>query len=212
MNMEIVKITGKGIDHETVKRAVAVLSGGGVVMHATDTCYGLAADVSSINALERLYAIKKMSTDKPVSMMVTGSLEAEKYAEFGDFARKLAKKFWPGPLTLVMNRYDSLPFFFNENTESVGIRCPDSEISQALIKEFGGPLTTTSANVSGRYEVYKVPDFLAQFGKDDLLPDLILDSGEIAKNAPSTIVSFDEKGPVIIREGSLGAEVRALLG
>jgi|WetSurMetagenome_2_1015567.scaffolds.fasta_scaffold470262_1 L-threonylcarbamoyladenylate synthase len=209
--MQIININGVGIDAAAVKKAVEVLSSGGVVMHATDTCYGLAVDISNVNALEKLYAIKKMSSDKPVSIMVANLVHAEEFAEFEDPARKLAEKFWPGPLTFVLKRYDSLPFFFNENMDSVGIRCPDSGFSLALIKEFGGPLTTTSANVTGSSEVYKVEDFLAQFGKDDLLPDLILDSGEIARNEPSTIIVFGENGAAIIREGSLGEKVREFL-
>jgi L-threonylcarbamoyladenylate synthase len=209
--MKIFKMSGNGVDSEAVKDAVRVLAAGGVVMHPTETCYGLAANIYNKDALAKLHAIKKMSDDKPVSMMVTSLEDAREFADFDDLPKRLAEKFWPGPLTLILKRKDSLAAFFNEKEDAVGIRCPDSEISRALIREFGRPLTTTSANVSGQKEVYKVEDFLAQYGEGDLLPDLILDGGEMPKNMPSTIVSFGGEKPMIIREGILAAEVKAFL-
>ncbi len=208
--MEIERINDEKMDEAVIEKAARVLEAGGVVMHPTDTCYGLAADITNVKALEKLYAIKKMAADKPVSMMVADLKEAEKFAEFTDAARKLAEKFWPGPLTLVLTRKKNIPFFFNENTASVGIRCPDSAVSYALIRAAGVPLTTTSANETGNSEVYKISDFLAQFDVGDTLPDLILDGGEIAKNIPSTIIAFGEKGPVVIREGVLGDRIRKM--
>lgn len=217
--MEVVKIF-KGLGEDVaasadvvsaIKKAVKVLNEGGVVMHATDTCYGLAANVFSPDALERLYSIKKMDRSKPVSMMIPDVNEALKFAEFGGVALNLANEFWPGPLTLILKRKDSLPSFFNGGEVSVGVRCPDSRLSLALIYGVGSPLTTTSANVTGNLEVYNVKDFLVQFGEGDLLPDLIIDSGEISKNIPSTIVSFDEKGPVIIRKGSLSEKIKSFI-
>jgi L-threonylcarbamoyladenylate synthase len=115
--MEIVKVEPGEAGVAVVRKAVEVLAKSGVIMHATDTCYGLAADVSNANALEKLYAIKKMPDVKPVSMMVSDISEAEKYGEFVHAARSLAEKFWPGPLTLIVRRKTALPFFFNENSD-----------------------------------------------------------------------------------------------
>lgn len=182
-----------------------------VIMHATDTCYGLAADVFDEQALNKLYKIKKMHGVKPVSMMVKSLEEAEKYAQFDDLARKLAEKFWPGPLTLVLPRKRmaevGLPDFFNPESATVGIRCPDSKISRALIDLNKRPLTTTSANVSGRPEVYKVLDYLSQLKEHDVLPDLVIDGGEIARNQPSTIVKILGGKLEYLREGGLKEEV-----
>lgn len=186
-----------------------------VVMHATETCYGLAVDVFDEKALNKLYKIKKMPATKPVSMMVRDLQEAEKYADFDDLARGLAVKFWPGPLTLVLPRKrmagtpaeEGLPDFFNPESETVGIRCPDSEISRALIDLNKRPLTTTSANVSGRPEVYRVLDYLSQLEEYDVVPDLVIDGGEIERKKPSTIVKILDGKWEYLREGDLKEEV-----
>lgn len=178
-----------------------------VVMHATETCYGLAADIFDEIALNKLYKIKKMSAEKPISMMVRNLDEAKKYAEFNEKTLELATKFWPGPLTLILPRSEKLPKHFNPYNENVGIRCPDSEISQALIDFFGNPLTTTSANISGRPEVYSVFGYLNQLAEHDVPPDLIIDGGEIAKNKPSTIVKVEGSKCVIVRRGGLADEI-----
>lgn len=191
--------------------AADALRAGEVVMHATETCYGLAADIFNKSALEKLYKIKKMDESKPVSMMVSGLAEAQKYAEFNELALRLAERFWPGPLAIILPGKKILPDFFNAGSKTVGIRCPDSAVSQELISAFGGPLTTTSANISGLPEVYKVEDFLAQLQEGDLRPGVILDSGEIPKNAPSTIVAFDGGAFKLVREGALAEAVKEFL-
>lgn len=209
-----------------------------VVMHATETCYGLAADIFDSEALNRLYKIKKMPASKPVSMMVRDLGEAERYAEFDDLARRLAEKFWPGPLTLVLPRKrgeerergeagggaeagggglgkqagvgaagGGVPDFFNPGHETVGIRCPDSEIARALIQLNGRPLTTTSANISGRPEVYEVIDYLNQLEEFDEVPDLVIDSGKIAERKPSTIVKIAGGKWEILRKGDMAEAV-----
>ncbi len=178
-----------------------------VIMHATETCYGLAANIFDQNALNHLYKIKKMSVEKPVSMMVRNLDEAKKYAQFNEKAFELADKFWPGPLTLILPKSDELPDFFNPYSEDVGIRCPDSKVSQAIIDFFGKPLTTTSANISGRPEVYSVFDYLNQLGEHDVVPDLIIDSGEIKRNKPSTIVKIEGSECLILRKGDMAEEI-----
>lgn len=193
--------------HLMSKKAAGVLKAGGVVMHSTETCYGLAADIFSEQALKKLYKIKKMRADKPVSIMVRSLAEAKKYARFNVSALKLAKKFWPGPLTLVLPRKKFLPDFLNKGHGTVGIRCPDSKISQVLIKAFRGPLTTTSANISGKIEVYSVRDYLKQLKEKDELPDLIIDEGRIPKNRPSTIIAFKKGKIVVMRKGDLWVKI-----
>jgi L-threonylcarbamoyladenylate synthase len=182
-----------------------ILKGGGVVLHATETCYGLAADIFNKKAVEKIYVLKKMDGNKPVSIMVRGLAEAKKYAIFNQQALGLAKKHWPGPLTLVLPRKKALPVFLNPGHETVGIRCPDHEVARGLIEAADGPLVTTSANVSGKPQAYEVKEFLAQIGGRQAcqVPDLIIDSGKIPKRKPSTIVGFGKEGLRIIRKGDL---------
>ncbi len=201
--MRIIRIK----DKLTVKDLEFVLNelmAGGVVMHPTETCYGLAVDIFQVDALRQLYALKKMALEKPTSMMVADVVMAEQYAIFHDKALVLAKQYWPGPLTLVLPRKDGLPDFFNPGHATVGVRCPASALSQQLIKSYGGPLSTTSANVSGVPEVYNVADYLEQLKALDIEPAVIIDAGEIPKNPPSTLVSFADDGSMqILRQGGL---------
>jgi len=197
------------VPHLNIKKAGEVLKAGGVVMHATETCYGLAADIFNEKAVKKIYKIKQMRADKPVSIMVRGIREAQKYAEFNPAASKLAKEYWPGPLTLVLPRKDALPGFLNKNYDTVGIRCPDSKVAQALIRANGGPLVTTSANISGKKEVYKVEDYHAQIkGRRTVSrADLVIDDGPIGRNPPSTIIGFENGSIKMIREGSLWVKI-----
>lgn len=216
--MEIIKIKNDKIAAGDLYKALDALMAGEVIMHATETCYGLAVDIFQVEALARLYALKGRDFDKgpkPVSMMVCDLEQAGKYAEFNSVALKLAEKFWPGPLTLILPRKNSLPDFFNPGVRTVGLRCPDHKVAQALIKAYGGPLSTTSANVSTLPEVYKVEDYLAQLKglkMVDLEPGVVLDQGLIAKNSPSTLVGFEEDGSAkIMREGALVKEIKTFL-
>lgn len=189
-----------------LKKVVEVLKSGGVIMHPTETCYGLAADIFNLQAIKKVYAIKKMKADKPVSIMVRNLYEAKKYARFNKMALKLAEKYWPGPLTIIVPRKKALPAYLNRGYDTVGIRCPDSKTSMELILANGGPLTTTSANITGQPEVYKVKDFLQQVSAGVAAPDYIMDEGKIAKNKPSTIVEVSPEGVRIIRKGDLVLE------
>lgn len=184
------------------------LRSGGVIMHATETCYGLAADIFNFAALERVYKLKKMNSSKPVSVMVRSLDEARGYADLNNFFVQLAEKFWPGPLTLVMPKKTSLPPFLNSGLETIGIRCPDYALCRDLIDLSGGPLCTTSANVSGVKEVYCVEDYLAQLSPGDEFPDLVLDSGCIPQHKPSTIVSGDPENVYkVIRMGDMADDI-----
>jgi len=197
---------------QACRHAVAVLRRGGVVMHATETCYGLAADIFNKQALKRLYSVKKMEKMKPVSIMVKDLDEAQKFALFNKPSLRLARAFWPGPLTLIVPVQKTLPAFLNSGQTFVGIRCPDSDLVKKLLTFMRNPLTTTSANLSGLPETYNVQDFLNQLDAEDMIPDLIIDSGKMIKNPPSTIVKIDGKKVHIIREGILHEKVLEFLG
>lgn len=170
--------------------ALEVLSGGGVVAHPTDTCYGFAVDIFQEKALDRLYALKRMPCSKPVSIMVSSVEEAQQYGVFDRAALELARESWPGPVTLIVPRRDTLPSYFNTSVDSVGIRVPAHTFCLQLVQRFWKPVTTTSANISGKPPVYNVQDLLSQFSDVTLQPDLILDGGILPYNPPSKIFEF----------------------
>lgn len=185
------------------KEAFIVLKSGGVIAHATETCYGFACDIFNKHALARLYQIKKMPRKKPVSIMVSTLLMAKKYGIFNKTALKLAKKYWPGPLTIIIKRKNPLPFFLNPGTKTIGIRCPAHKLSRELIQKFGSPLTTTSANISGKPPPYSISAIQKQFRGQKLQPDFILNGGRLKKNPTSTIIDVSGQKLKILRQGDV---------
>ncbi|MEK9159488.1 MAG: L-threonylcarbamoyladenylate synthase [Patescibacteria group bacterium] len=185
--------------NDLLMNAVKTLHSGGVVAHATETCYGLAADIFQKKALERLYALKKMPLDKPVSVLVRDLDEAQRYGEFSSTALKLALKYWPGPLTIIVPRKAPLPPLVNYGHPTVGFRVSSNKKTRELLEAFGGPLTTTSANVHGQPQAYSVQDMLDQ----SLVPDAVLDSGRIGDNPPSTIVEVIGEEVKVVRQGEI---------
>jgi L-threonylcarbamoyladenylate synthase len=182
-----------------VLEATKVLHGGGVVAHPTETCYGLAVDIFQKKAIEDLYRMKQMPLTKPVSILIRDIEDARRYGEFSDKAIALAVKYWPGPLTIIVPRTSLLPKWVNPGVESVGFRMSSNKRTRELVERFGGPLTTTSANVSGLPQAYAVSDFDAQ----DMKPDYVIDGGRIGKTPPSTIVRVLGDELEVIRQGGI---------
>lgn len=182
-----------------IQTAVQTLLSGGVIAHPTETCYGLAVDIFNKEAVSKLYSLKKMALDKPVSILVRDLEEAEHYGVFNETARDLAKKYWPGPLTIILPRTKVLPSWINFGMDSVGIRISSNKKARELVEAFGGPLTTTSANIHGELQAYTVQELLDQ----GLVPDFILDSGKIGPVLPSTIVKVVGDEVELIREGPI---------
>lgn len=135
--------------------------------------------------------------------MVSNLAMARKYGIFNKTALKLAKKYWPGPLTIIVRRKKSLPSFLNPGTKTIGIRFSAHKLSRELVKKFGSPLTTTSANISGQPSTHSVSAITKQFQFQARKPDFIVNSVRLAKNPPSTIIDVSWKKPRIIRTGSL---------
>lgn len=186
-------------DSRAVSLAVKVLKNGGIVMHPTETCYGLAASISNKKALAKLYKVKAMSMDKPVSILVADFAMAQEYGVFSSEAVILADKYWPGPLSILIPRKKTLPAYFNPGNEFVSMRVSSLSFCRDIVKGLRCPITTTSANKSGQRELY-TPKALAGI-------DLLIDGGEIFKNKPSTIVKIEENKVEILRQGDLIVDV-----
>lgn len=186
----------------------SLLRRGGIVAHATETCYGFACDAMSQRALARLYKLKKMAFSKPVSILVPDLKTAKKYGFFDKRTVAFAEKYWPGPLTIIVKRKKSLPSFLNPDIKTIGIRYPAHKLSRKLVKKFGRPLTTTSANISGQPSPYSVSAIKKQFRGQKFQPDFILDGGRLKKIPPSTIIDISGKIPKILRQGTLKIAIK----
>lgn len=180
-------------------KIIKVLETGGIVMHPTETCYGLAVDIFNVEALKRLYAVKKMAQDKPLSILCADLKMAKEYGGFSPKALEMAEKYWPGALSILVPRTEKLPDFLNPEQEFVSIRVSSDDFCAKMVREFGRPVTTTSANVSGEPQFYEVD--LSQFGKGKI--DLVVDGGRLLEKKPSTIVKVNGKEIEVLRQGEI---------
>lgn len=175
-------------------------------MYPTDTAYGLAADIESRKGIVKIFKIKGRMKQKTLPLIAGSLLMANKYVAWTPTGKKLAQKFWPGPLTLILeSRIMNLESrIFHKHIikqDKIAIRVPDSKIAQMISNELGRPITSTSANISGRLECYSVAEFLDQAIGQKFLPDLILDAGRLRQRKPSTIADASGEKIALVREG-----------
>jgi L-threonylcarbamoyladenylate synthase len=190
---------------DCLNEIVKVLKAGGIVMHPTETCYGFAVDIFNKRALDKLYEIKGRDDKSPVSILVDSYEMAELYGVFSPKAVELAKKYWPGPLSLVVPRTHNLPKFLNKGQDFVSIRVSGDDFCRKIPYLVNGPVSTTSANKSKFKPLYSCDD-VSQFGEDLDKIDLIVDGGVIPEIKPSTIAKVDSDIVTILRQGETVVE------
>jgi tRNA threonylcarbamoyl adenosine modification protein (Sua5/YciO/YrdC/YwlC family) len=197
--MKRLTVQGENWGIKVEEEMVNVLKQGGVVLHPTETCYGLAVDIFNEEALKKLYALKIMREFKPVSIIVIDKEDAGSWAEITSKAEELFDKFWPGPYTFLLNRKKTLPQFFNRGIQKVGLRNPAYKSVLNVVKKLDHPITTTSANVSGKAETYDINDFFTQLKSisSSFQPDLVIDGGFLGINEPSSV--YDVVDNIVLR-------------
>ena len=183
-----------------VERAVEVLRAGGVVAYATDTLYGLAVDPRSPTAVKRLFAVKARQPGHAIPLIAADLDQAQVVAIFDHVAHRLAAAFWPGPLSLVLDARPGLDDAVLAGDRSVAIRVPDSSSARALAAAFGGCITATSANLSGRPAPAEPDEVMRELAERT---DLLLDTGPAPGGAPSTIVDTRGGSLRLVRAGAV---------
>ncbi|MGA3291672.1 MAG: L-threonylcarbamoyladenylate synthase [Candidatus Microgenomates bacterium] len=197
--MEIIK-NGKN----AVSKAVAVLQRGGLVIYPTETLYGIGADATNPKAIKRLTEYKNRPFGKPYSIAVTDWKMADDYVELNETAKNLYKKFLPGPLTVISKGKHKVAPGVESEDGTLGIRIPDYKLVTDILKAYGKPITSTSANASYKKRPYKISDILENISqKQKDLIDLIIDAGELPKNDPSTVIDTTLDDPVTLRQGEI---------
>jgi len=177
--------------------AVAAIKAGAVIGIPTDTLYGLAADPFNPDALERIFEMKGRPGLKPLSLLVASVEQAEEIAAFSDRAFELAEKHWPGGLTLVLPKLDSVPEWIGQRERrTVGLRCPDHEVALRLL-ELTGPLAVTSANISSQESALSDEDARDLFG-DEVACYV---QGKAPGGAGSTVIDLTRPTEWILRDG-----------
>jgi len=187
-----------------VRRAAEILRAGGLVAFPTETVYGLGADASNAAAVARLYRVKGRPAEHPVIVHFASTDEAFRYAlQIPPDARALAAKYWPGPLTLILNKSEQAKEFVTGGQPSVGIRVPSHPVAQALLKEFGGGIAAPSANRFGLVSPTTAAHVREDLGSD---VDLVLEGGQSEVGIESTIVDLSQGAAVVLRPGKISRE------
>lgn len=193
-----------GASSKDVGRAVEVLRRGGLVAFPTETVYGLGADASNPEAVGKVYAVKGRPRDHPLIVHIADFAAAGSWAsEIPEAARKLAQRFWPGPLTLVLKRASTVNDVVTGGQHTIALRVPSHPVAQALLAAFGGGIAAPSANRYGRISATTAEHVRNELG--DAVDD-VLDGGPCEVGIESTIVDVSGARPALLRPGNIMAE------
>jgi len=205
MKTEVVKGTGGA----ALRHAVELLVSGRLVAFPTDTVYGLGASPWDEDAVRRLYQVKQRPLDLPIPLLLSDKEKLTCVGMLSESCRRLPQQFWPGGLTLVVPKTEAVCRAVS-NRPTVAVRIPDHALARRLIREAGGVLAVTSANLSGRPSPQTADDVEAQLGGH--IP-LIIDGGPSRVGVASTIVDCSVAPPRLLRRGAVEeTELRAVLG
>ena len=192
--MPILKATKNNI---TV--ASRIVKKGGTIIYPTETVYGLGCDPFNIDAVNNLLEVKGRRT-KPFPILAANIENAKKAAYISLDGKKLAAKFWPGPLTLIFPKKPAIPDLVTFDQDSVGLRVPDNKIALQLIHLSGGLLIGSSANITGEKAPRSVQEISEEL-KD--MVNVVLDGGITVQGIPSTVIDLTSGKPRILREGPI---------
>lgn len=204
MNTLCWKIEDPKAQRREIDQAAGIIRAGGLVAIPTETVYGLGADALNPDAVRRIYEAKGRPSDNPLIIHVPSADWLERYCvEVPDSAYRLAEKFWPGPLTMILKRNPIVPDRTTGGLDTVGVRCPNHPVTLALIEAAEVPIAAPSANISGRPSCTTAQHVLEDVGGKI---DCILDGGPCAVGVESTIVDLTVDPPRLLRPGGLPLE------
>lgn len=193
------KIDTDNFDNEELLEAGEILKNGGLVAFPTETVYGLGGDALNPDAAAKIYAAKGRPSDNPLIVHISEMEDIDKIADdVSEKAKKLAERFWPGPMTLIYKKKECVPASTTGGLNTVAVRMPEHKIARALIRQSGVFVAAPSANTSGRPSPTK-----AEHVMEDLCGkvDMVIDGGSVGIGLESTIVDVSGEIPVILRPG-----------
>ena len=192
------------IDYKKLKEAANLIKSGKLVIFPTETVYGIGTNGLDENAIKRLYEAKRRPLSKPINLLVSDIKMIERVTKnISDMEYKLMKAFFPGPLTIILNKKDIVPDILTANGSTVGVRMPEGKIARELVKYADVPIAAPSANISGKLSGTNLQDIQKDFEKS---VDCFIDGGESKFGIASTIVKVVNNIPHILRVGSISKE------
>lgn len=199
----------------TLKDAISVLKNGGVIAHPSDTCFGLAGDLMSQKAFEKIQAIKGRDGKKPMSVMISVALQLKmkRYVELNEFISFVTYHLLPGAVTLVLPKGPEIPAFYFPETDSIGLRVPMHNLTQDILTVFNSPLITTSANLSGKQLCFTHEEVLEGFKESPVQPDIVFEGNCNHFDQASTVLLVNHDHLKVIRQGPVTAsQLESILG
>ncbi len=186
-----------------IDEIIVELKAGRTAVFPTETSYGLGCDAKNREAVEKIFQIKKRDYSKPLLVIVSSIEEAKKYLVWNKNLNELAKKYWPGPLTIIGNckNPQALPYGVVSSTGKLAIRVSANGFLKEITEKLGGPLVATSANLSGQGEIYKIGEITEIFQSLENRPDIVIDGGELPVRKPTTLVNAESDKIQVLRQG-----------
>ena len=186
---------------DAIEEAAKWILNGGIVALPTDTLYGLAADPFSAAAVARVFDVKGRAAERALPLIAAGTAQVETHlGTLGEVAARLADRYWPGPLTLLVGAPAALAHDVHGGTGKVGVRVPRDAVARAICRLAGTPITATSANISGQRATADPADVERTLGARI---DLLIDTGPAPGGAPSTIIDTTVMPPALVRAGAI---------
>lgn len=205
METKVAVVKETDINTEIIAQAGEILKKGGLVAFPTETVYGLGGDALNKESSRRIYAAKGRPSDNPLIVHIADMDMLEPITKsVPDTAKKLAKAYWPGPLTMILPKSEKVPLETTGGLQTVAVRMPDHPVALSLIRAAGGYVAAPSANTSG-----KPSPTLARFVKEDMdgRIEMLLDGGQVGIGLESTIIDLTEEKPMILRPGYITKEM-----
>ena len=192
-----------GVLQREIEEGVKILQKGGVIAFPTDTVYGLGADAFNSTAVERIYEIKNRPKHRQLPLLIADVKQLITLADpIPEIAWFLAKRFWPGGLTLVLPKTDSVPIYLASGP-TIAVRVPDHPVCLALIQRLGNPIIGTSANISDQPAALTADEVGQQLGGKI---DFIINGGKCPGGKESTVVDVTREAPIILRQGIIPSD------
>ncbi|MFX0096986.1 MAG: L-threonylcarbamoyladenylate synthase [Candidatus Hodarchaeota archaeon] len=208
--VKVIKVDSLAPEISAMRMAAAFARFGMLVVFPTDTVYGLGTNPFNVLAVDRLLKVKGRLEEMGVPLLVSSVDDVSEIAHFDDDAEKLAKKFWPGVLTLVLKKRRIIPNIVTGGRDSVAVRIPSHKVARSLAQMVGGVIVGTSANISGKSSPKTAQEAIEQVGKE---VDLVLDGGKASVGVSSTIIDLTESPPLIRRLGAVSEEqIKEVIG
>ena len=200
----VIKVDPDEPDINEIKKAASIIRKGGLVAFPTETVYGLGANAIDEKAVDKIFRIKKRPSSDPIIVHISEMGQLETVVKtIPELARRLAEMFWPGPLTMIMQRSHNIPANVSAGLPTVAVRMPSHRISVALIRESGVPIAAPSANIFSRPSSTKAQHILDDFSDS---VDMIIDGGDSTIGLESTVLDLTVDPPVILRPGGTSLE------